>query len=125
MHTHAHTHIHNTLYTAQLIIQPPLNTTAALGTNATFSCRGNDNITWEISNTQIRDPNQVRKHAQYGIYAPLPKPNISELIITATNVTNFTISIICLVGSSNSLTSEIIRSEEVKLLAYGEYIAVS
>ena len=108
-----------------MIIQPPLNTTAALGTNATFSCHGNNNITWEVANTQIRDPDQVRNHAQYGIYAPLPKPNISELIITATNVTNFTISIICLVGPSNSLTSEIIRSEEVKLFAYGEYIAVS
>ncbi len=54
---------------------------------------------------------------QHKIYVPLPKPNFSELIITARNVTNYTISIICVVG--DGLVN---KSEEVKLLAYGELI---
>ena len=113
----AHKHTLHSTCTGQLITLSPANTTVALGTNATFTCRGDNTITWEIGNTQIRDPNQTEIYrTQHKIYAPLPKPNFSELIITARNVTNYTIAIICVVG--DGLVN---KSEEVKLLAYGKF----
>ena len=39
--------------TAQLITQPPENAVAAQGTNATFTCRGNGEVFWEITGTQV------------------------------------------------------------------------
>ena len=98
-----------------------MNTTAALGTNATFSCEGNSNITWEIANRQIRhcdDADEFR--TLYKMYVPLPKPNFSELIITASSNTNST-SIICLVGPSNGFSNQVTESEEAIILAYGEF----
>jgi hypothetical protein len=96
----------------------PANTTVALGTNATFTCRGDSNITWEIGNIQIREYTQAEFYrTQHKVYVPLPKPNFSELIITARNATNYTVSIVCVVGDGF-----VTKSEEVKLLAYGELI---
>ena len=110
-------HKHTLQSTGQLITLPPVNTTVALGTNATFNCRGDNIITWEIANVQIRDPAQVDDYrTHHKIYAPLPKPNFSEVIITARNVTNYTIPIACVVGDG-----VVIKSEEVKLLAYGKF----
>lgn len=109
-------HKHTLHSTGQLITLSPVNTTVALGTNATFTCRGDNIITWEIANQQIRHTAQVddfRTH--HKIYAPLPKLNFSEVIITATNVTNYT-TIVCVVGDG-----VVIKSEEVKLLAYGKF----
>ena len=110
-------HKHTLHSTGQLITLPPVNTTVALGTNATFTCRGDNIITWEIANVQIREPTQADVYrTQHKIYVPLPKSNFSELIITARNVTNYTISIVCVVGDG-----VVIKSEEVKLLAYGKF----
>ena len=111
-------HKHTLHSTGQLITHSPVNTTVALGTNATFTCRGDSTIAWEIGNRQIRDPDDVVLYrTRHKIYAPLPKPNFSELIITARNATNYTIAIICVVGD-NGLVN---KSEEVKLLAYGKF----
>ena len=95
-----------------------MNTTAALGTNATFSCRGDSNITWEINGRQIRDRDEVDTfRTQLKVYVPLPKPSFSELIFTASTTTNCT-SVVCLVGPRNGPVN---TSEEVKILAYGKF----
>ena len=104
-----------------MITLSPVNTTVALGTNATFSCQAENNILWEVANTQIRDRSEADRYRdQYKIYVPLPMHNFSEVIITATNVTNST-SIICVVEPSNGVGNPVTKSEEVKILAYGEF----
>ena len=79
MHVHAHI-----LLTAQLITQPPESTLAALGTNATFSCRGNGEIIWGIDGTQVLTEQHVQLFSREKVYVPLPTPCVSELIMTAT-----------------------------------------
>ena len=111
----------HTPHTAQMITESPVNTTVALGMNATFSCRGDSNITWEIDNRQIRDRStQVNYRLNHQIYVPLPKPNFSELIITATNATNDTL-ILCIVGPSNGIGGHAVTSNGARLLVYGEF----
>ena len=110
--------VHIDTHTAQeLITQPPVNTTTALGTNATFSCRGNGPVLWSISNTQIRDANQLSGFEMVGIYVPLPKDNFSELIITATLKNNATRMIQCIVDQG--IIGKI-NMNVVTLLVYGE-----
>ena len=108
------------IHAAQMIAESPVTATVALGMNATFSCRGDNNITWEVKELQIRDRTQVDIHRAHKIYVPLPKPNFSELIITATNVTNYT-SVVCIVGPSNSIGGRAMKSNEARLLVYGEF----
>ena len=113
------THTH----TAQLITDPPRNTTTALGTNATFTCRGNGEIMWEISNTQIQELSQLDNFAAVGIYPSLPTQGFSELIMTGTtgdDANNVTRAIQCIIiDPNNPLTTE--DSGVVRLLVYGEY----
>ena len=106
-------------HTAQLITDPPSNATTALGTNATFSCRGNGEIMWEVGNTQLFDQNQVNNFAAVGVYAPLPTPFFSELFVTGNTANNFTRAIQCIVvDPNNPLRNE--ESENVHMLVYGE-----
>ena len=117
--THTHTHIHTrTPSPGQMITQPPVSTTAALGTNATFSCHGDGLVFWSISGTQTITSELVSLFAEEQIYAPLPNQGSSELIITATADNNFTQTIQCLVSLS-SLDSPM-GSDIVRLLVYGE-----
>ena len=74
-----------------MISQPPVSTTAALGTNATFSCRGAGSVLWQINGTQVQAQaaSQVPKfeNAQVQVFFfPLPRPSSSELIVTATEL---------------------------------------
>ena len=110
-HTHTHT-------TGQMIIKPPVNATAALGTNATFTCRGDAQVYWKITGTQAITQELVSLFAKEQVYVPLHEQGFSELIITATEGNNFTRTIQCLVASS--ITSEPVESEMVRLLVYGE-----
>ena len=103
-----------------MITQPPVSTTAALGTNATFSCHGDGKVSWKINNTQANTPELVPQFAQENIYVPLPLQGSSELIITATADNNFTRLIQCNVAL-DSIPAQAVDSEIVHLLVYGEY----
>ena len=100
--------------------QPPESTTAALGTNATFSCRGAGSVLWQINGTQVQDASQVPAFESILVYVPLPRPSSSELIMTATEVTNATLMIICVVDPGIGMGS-LVRSEAVHLLVYGKF----
>ena len=114
-YTNTQTHMCMT-HTAQMITQPPVSTTAALGTNATFSCRGAGSVLWQINGTQVQDANQVPNFESILVYVPLPRPSTSELIVTATNVTNATLVIICEVDPG---MGSLVTSDAVQLLVYG------
>ena len=103
-----------------MILNPPKNVTAALGTNATFSCRASGgHIVWEVAGTQIRDLSNQQSAAQAKIYAPLPTTNYSELIMTATSDNNVTRMIECIVGPLSGVDATA-SSELVRLLVYGK-----
>ena len=105
-------------HTAQgLIIQPPVNTTAALGTNVTFSCHGNGSVLWKINGQQIRDAIQLPVFEMVRLYVPLPKEDYSELFIATTLENNATRLIQCIV--EQGITGRIKMSETVTLLVYG------
>ena len=104
-----------------MISQPPVSTTAALGTNATFSCRGAGSVLWQINGTQIRDASQVPNFESILVFVPLPRPSSSELIVTATEVTNATLEIMCVVDPGIGL-GDLVRSDTVQLLVYGRYL---
>ena len=112
----SHTHS-----TAQTIVQPPVSTTAAMGTNATFSCLGTDSVLWQINGTQVQDASQLPAFERILVYVPLPRPSSSELIVTATEVTNATLEIICAVDPGIGMGG-ILRSDAVHLLVYGRYL---
>ena len=115
----AHTYTHSYMwYTGQMITQPPVSTTAALGTNVTFSCHGIGRVLWLINGTQVRDASQPPVFVNAQVFIPLPRDSSSELIITATRVTNATLVIICLVDPVSGV-SESARSDPVQLLVYG------
>jgi hypothetical protein len=101
-----------------MITQPPVSTTAALGTNATFSCLGTGSVLWQINGTQIRDASQVPFFERFQVYVPPPRDSSSELIVTATRVTN-ALMIVCVVDQGIG-TGNIVRSDAVQLLVYGK-----
>ena len=109
--------------TAQILVQPPESTTAALGANATFSCGGDGTVLWQINNTQVQDGSQVPSFANIQVFVPLPRDGFSELIVTATRVTNATLVIICAVDPGVG-TGDLVRSDPVQLLVYGRYLYV-
>ena len=103
-----------------MITQPPKNVTAALSTNATFSCHASGgHIVWEVAGTQIRDLFNQQSAAQAKIYAPLPTMNYSELIMTATSANNVTRMIECIVGPLSGV-GETASSELVRLTVFGK-----
>ena len=101
------------------MLDPPVNTTTALGTNATFSCRGNGQIVWEISSTQVRGQDQVEGFNAVNVFVPLPTADYSELIVTGTRDNNNTRPIRCVVEPENVLEANE-ESDAVYLLVYGE-----
>ena len=101
-----------------MITQPPVSTTAALGTNATFSCCGTGMVLWQINGTQVRDASQVPVFENVQVFVPLPRPSSSELIVTATGANNATLMIICLVDPGIGM-GNLGMSEPVHLLVYG------
>ena len=100
-------------------MQPPVSTTAALGTNATFSCRGAGSVLWQINGTQVQDARQLPAFERILVYVPLPRPSSSELIVIATEVTNTTLEIICAVDPGIGM-GDILTSDPVQLLVYGK-----
>ena len=106
-----------------MITQPPENVTAALGTNATFSCRGNGDIIWEIDGTQVKIALFVELFTKEKVYVPLPTPSVSELIMTATEMNNFTRSVMCQVDPGIGV-GEVEESEPVCLTVFGEYRSI-
>ena len=102
-----------------MITQPPESTTAALGTNATFSCRGTGSVLWRINGSQVRDASQLSLFASFQVFVPLPRQSFSELIVTATRATNATrLEIICLVDPGIGM-GVAVASDPVQLLVYG------
>ena len=95
-----------------------MSTTAALGTNATFSCRGIGRVLWLINGTQVRAANQPPVFANTQVFVPLPRDSFSELIVTATRVTNATLVIICIVDPISGV-GDSVGSDPVQLLVYG------
>ena len=116
-------HITTPTQTAQLITQPPENITAALGTNATFSCRGNGEIVWEVAGTLVSTEWFVQLFAEVGVYVPIPTPSVSELIMTATEMNNATKTIQCLVDPGIGV-GEVEESDPVHLTVFGEYRSI-
>ena len=104
-----------------MITQPPESATAALGTNATFSCRGTGSVLWQINGSQVQDASQLSLLASFKVFVPLPRQSFSELIVTATRATNATLEIICLVDPGVGM-GDIVASDPVQLLVYGKYI---
>ena len=104
----------------QMITQPPESTTVALGTNATFSCRGIGSVLWQINGTQVQAAGQVPVFASAQVFVPLPRDNFSELIVTATRETNATLMIICAVNPFSGVEAPV-ESDLVQLFVYGEY----
>ena len=98
-----------------------MSTTAALGTNATFSCRGTGMVLWQINGTQVRDASQLPIFESTLVYVPLPRDSSSELIVTATEVTNATLVIGCVVDPGIGMGNLGI-SDAVHLLVYGRYL---
>ena len=98
-----------------------MSTTAALGTNATFSCRGAGSVLWQINGTQVRDASQLPAFESILVFVPLPRPSSSELIVTATEVTNATLEIICIVDPGIGM-GDLVKSDAVQLLVYGRYL---
>ena len=103
-----------------MIIQPPVSTTAALGTNATFTCHGDGKVFWGISGTQVTTSERVSLFAEEQIYVPIPNESFTELIMTATVDNNFTHEIQCLVAIS--IVDMPVTSEIIHLLVYGECV---
>ena len=108
------------LHAAQMITQPPESTTEALGTNATFSCRGIGSVLWQLNGTQVLDAGQVPNFVNEQVFVPLPRDNFSELIVTATRETNATFVIICAMIPFRGVETPV-ESGPVQLLVYGEY----
>ena len=102
-----------------MITQPPESTTAALDTNATFSCHGDGNVLWQINGSQVQDASQLSLLASFNVFVPLPRQSFSELIVTATRAINATrLEIICLVDPGIRV-GMIVASNPVQLLVYG------
>ena len=127
MQQHTKYHAYLVIYSptctaAQLIAVPPESATAALGTNATFTCRGNGDVFWEISGTQVQTEQLVQLFAVEKVYVPLPTPSISQLIMTATEMNNFTRTIQCLTVDPGVGVGPYAyeKSDPVHLLVYGE-----
>ena len=99
-----------------MITQPPVSTTAAPGTNATFSCRGTGSVLWQINGTQVRNASQLPIFESVLVYVPLPSDGFSELIVTATNTS---LVIICVVESGIGM-GDAVRSDAVQLLVNGK-----
>ena len=116
MHTHTHTHTH---LTAQTLTQSPESTTAALSTDATFSCCRTGSVLWQINGSQVQDASQLPIFARVQVYVPLPRDGFSEMIVTATRDTNATLVIICVVDPGIGM-GNIVRSNPVQLLVYGK-----
>ena len=94
-----------------------MSTTAALGTNATFSCRGTGSVLWQINGTQVRVASQVPIFESILVYVPLPSDSFSELIVTATNTI---LVIICVVDPGIGM-GDVMKSDAVQLLVYGKW----
>ena len=107
---------------AHVILQPPESTTAALGTNATFSCRGSGRVLWQINGTQVQDAGQVPMFSSICVFVPLPKDSSNELIVTASTTTNASLMIVCVVEPRPGVQpwSSNIKSSPVQLLVYGK-----
>ena len=104
-----------------MLTQPPVSTIAALGTNATFSCRGIGRVLWQINGTQVKGASQPPVFAIAQIFVPIPRDNFSELIITVTRETNATLVIICLIDPVSGV-GDSVRSDPVQLLVYGMFV---
>jgi hypothetical protein len=102
-----------------MITQPPVSTTAALGTNATFSCRGTGSVLWQINGTQVRDAIQLPAFESIQVFVPPPRDSSSELVVTASRVTNSSLVIICVVDPGIGM-GDLVRSDAVQLLVYGK-----
>jgi hypothetical protein len=101
-----------------------VSTTVALDTNATFSCRGTGRVLWQINGTLVLDASQVPVFERLiQVFVPLPRDSSSELIVTATRVTNATLVIVCVVDPGIGM-GDIGTSEAVQLLVYGKYMHV-
>ena len=105
-----------------VITEAPQNTRAPIGTNVTFTCRGNGLIIWIIGGLQVRSPSRVASLAEEGVFVELGRHNFSEVMMTATvnlNMSNFRF-ITCRVEVGDVISGDAVNSEEVSLFVYGE-----
>ena len=74
-------------FNAVTITQPLVDMMAPLGSNATFECRGNGDITWRVRGTQITTPGQIRdSFTNAMIFVPIGDVGVSQLVVTATEM---------------------------------------
>ena len=72
-------------FDAVRITQPLVDMMAPLGSNATFECRGDGDITWRVRGTQITAPGPIRdSFTNAMIFVPIGDDNVSQLVVTAT-----------------------------------------
>ena len=94
-----------------------MSTTAALGTNATFSCRGTGSVLWQINGTQVRHASQLPIFESMLVYVPLPSDGFSELIVTATNTS--LVIYICVVDPGIGM-GDVVKIDAVQLFVNGK-----
>ena len=77
-----------------------MNQSAALGTSATFTCRGNGEIVWIFGSIQVRGPIVAAFLAEAGIQAEVGQSMSSTSVISATESNNGT-EIRCRIETGN------------------------
>ena len=106
-----------------VITEAPQNITAPIGTNVTFTCRGNGEIIWIVGEVQARSQSRVTSLAEEGVFVELGRFNFSQVVMFATvnlNMSNFRF-VSCRVETGDIISgSDSVDSQEVSLLAYGE-----
>ena len=72
-------------FNAVTITQPLVDIMAPLGSNATFECRGNGDITWRVRGTLITAPGPIRDiFINAMVFVPIGDVGVSQLVVTAT-----------------------------------------
>ena len=99
------------------ITQRPVNVTAPLNTNVSFTCEGAPGeLIWSINNVQIRDEGARMLFPSADFYIPLRQAVSSELFIIGLDIYNET-GVQCIIFNGQTLVEE---SDFAFLYLYGK-----
>lgn len=99
------------------ILESPEPAVVPLGANASFTCSAVGSVFWAINSGQVQSLSQVQHLATLNIFVPLSTPSTSEVVITASLVTNGTL-VECLVEEEGDVAI-LNRTETVLIKVYG------
>ena len=105
------------------ILEAPVNTSAPLGTNATFNCavRGN-RLLWRVNNQDLKTDDGIDSANERGIFigpsSQSEHANRSSLIVLALDETNNTFKFACV--ADDGLPQQNIISIQVYLTVFGK-----